>query len=219
MFRLAAPPRLPLLAPLPALAVRRARISGLTLIELMVTLAIMAMVGFLATPSLRAIAASNALRGTTAEFLSAVQLGRSEALRLGRRVTLCRSFDQATCDTDANRRWDSGWIIFIDNDRGNSGAPAVSPSDVILARRGPVTADLRLVGNTPVADFLSFASDGRGKTMQGSFLVGTLRVCSTSSALKDQQRSIDLVLSKSGRVTVNAGIPVDAQCPAKCSSC
>lgn len=188
--------------------------AGLTLIEVLVSLSVLAILASLAVPGLQALSASAALTGATSELLATLQLARSEALRQGRRVTVCRSQDQQTCDTDPNRRWDSGWLVFIDTDRSGSTQAVVSAKDVITTRHGPVAGTLRLLGNQPVSSFVSFASDGRGRTMGGGMLAGTLRVCSTSSALDDNRRAWDLVLSSNGRLVTRAAGAQGTQCPA-----
>ncbi len=188
--------------------------AGLTLMEVLVALSVLAILASLATPGLKGLSASSALSSATSELISTLQLARSEAMRLGRRVTVCRSQDQQTCDTDPTRRWDSGWLVFIDTDRSGSTQAAVSAADVITTRHGPVAGTLRLLGNQTVSDFVSFSSDGRGRTMGGGMLAGTLRVCSTSSALDDSRRALDLVLSANGRLITRAAGAQGAQCPA-----
>lgn len=188
--------------------------AGLTLLEALVALSVLALLASLAAPGLQGLTASSALGSATSELVATLQLARSEAMRQGRRVTVCRSQDQQTCDTDPTRRWDSGWLVFIDTDRSGSAQAAVSPTDVITTRHGPVAGSLRLLGNQTVSSFVSFASDGRGRTMGGGMLAGTLRVCSTSSALDDSRRAMDLVLSANGRLITRAAGAQGAQCPA-----
>lgn len=199
---------------IPPLLIAPAASAGLTLIEVLVALSVLAILASLATPGLQALGASSALGSATSELFATLQLARSEAMRQGRRVTVCRSHDQQTCDTDPTRRWDSGWLVFIDTDRSGSTQAAVSPADVITARHGPVAAHLRLLGNQPVSSFVSFSADGRGRTMGGGMLAGTLRVCSTSPALDDTRRATDLVLSTHGRLITRTAGTQGVQCPA-----
>ena len=100
---------------------------GLTLIELMVVLAISAILAFLAAPSFTSAIRSNAISSTVNTFLSDMRYARSEAIRLGGGVVLCRSDapeDAApACGTGhgpGNNGWVSGWFIFHDLD--NDGA-------------------------------------------------------------------------------------------------
>ncbi|MBP6404685.1 MAG: GspH/FimT family pseudopilin [Proteobacteria bacterium] len=100
---------------------------GLTLIELMVVLAIAAILAFLAVPSFTSMIRSNAISGSVNTFLSDMRYARSEAIRLGGGVVVCRSDDPESatpaCGTGhgpGNKGWVSGWIIFHDLD--NDGA-------------------------------------------------------------------------------------------------
>ncbi len=100
---------------------------GLTLIELMVVLAISAILAFLAAPSFTSMIRSNAISSSVNTFMSDMRYARSEAIRLGGGVVVCRSDDPESatpaCGTGhgpGNNGWISGWIIFHDLD--NDGA-------------------------------------------------------------------------------------------------
>ncbi|SHN39222.1 GspH/FimT family pseudopilin [Rhizobacter sp. OV335] len=82
---------------------------GVTLIELMVTLAVMAVLVTIAAPSFSRLIASNRLTSQTNEFILALNLARSEATRRGQPVTL---LTKAT----ASPVFQSGWQIFTDAD-------------------------------------------------------------------------------------------------------
>lgn len=188
--------------------------AGLTLIELLTALSILAILAALGLPPMRAAVESSALRSATADLLSAIQVARSDAIRLGRRVTICRSQDQKVCDTSTSANWEAGWLVFIDIDRASSTDAEVSATDIVTARHGPVPGRMRIVGNSRLAEFISFSSSGLGRTMGGGMLMGTLRVCSTSPALKDKERAVDLILSASGRVISEVPRSVASTCPA-----
>jgi type IV fimbrial biogenesis protein FimT len=84
---------------------------GFTLIELMVTIALAAIILTQAVPSFSALVQNNRLISQKNEFISTLNLARSEALKRGTRITVCASTDQATCDTTD---WEQGWIVFSD---------------------------------------------------------------------------------------------------------
>ena len=65
--------------------------SGFTLVELMVTLGVLAILVTLATPSFTSVINSNRLSSQANELVADIQLARSEALRRNRTVRLCRS--------------------------------------------------------------------------------------------------------------------------------
>lgn len=89
--------------------------AGLTLIEVMVALAVTMVLFAIAAPSLGGFLQSNKLTSTVNDFVGALNLTRSEAVRAGG-ATICASKDQKTCDGE----WSDGWIVFSDyNADGN----------------------------------------------------------------------------------------------------
>jgi type IV fimbrial biogenesis protein FimT len=89
-----------------------ARASGFTMIEMLMTMAIAAILLGLAVPSFRYVTNSNRIAGEINGLLGDLQLARSEAIKEGRNVTVCVSTDGATCTNST--AWQSGWIVFAD---------------------------------------------------------------------------------------------------------
>ena len=84
--------------------------SGFTLIELVVTMAVLAILVTLATPSFTSIMNNNRLTSNANEMLTTLQSARMEAVRRNARVVICRNDtpDTATaCNTGAGA-W-LGW--------------------------------------------------------------------------------------------------------------
>ncbi len=189
--------------------------SGLTLVELLIGIALLAVLLALAAPSFQAQIAASQLSSASGALLGSLMQARAQAIRLGRRVTVCRSADQQQCDTDPAGGWESGWLTFVDVDRtapGNNAA--VSVGDTLLARSEPLPASLRARGNSQVSQYISFAANGEARTLSGgSNPLGTLQVCSTSTALADARRATDLVLSAGGRVISRPAASVTSNCP------
>jgi len=95
------------------------RTNGFTLIELMVTLAVAAILVTVAIPGFRSLIQNNRAATQSNELLSGLMLARSEAVKRGVRVSICSSTDEATCAASTN--WATGWIVFTD-DSGTSGS-------------------------------------------------------------------------------------------------
>jgi len=93
---------------------------GFTLIELMVTLAVFGLLAAFAAPNVSSFMRNNRLGTQTNEFISALHITRSEAVKRGEVITLCISDGNASpnCDS-ASTSWQDGWIIFTDLD-GNA---------------------------------------------------------------------------------------------------
>lgn len=87
--------------------------AGLTLIEIMVTMAVAIIVLTVAVPNYVAFTRANKLTTQVNSFVQALHLARNEAVRAGG-ATLCASNDQLKCTEDGD--WLTGWIIFADYD-------------------------------------------------------------------------------------------------------
>lgn len=184
---------------------------GVTLIELMVVVAVMVILASLAIPSFQGALASSRVSSNTNELTTAIAQARSQAIKIGSRVTICKSSDGATCSTSGN--WEQGWIMFIDKVRGGTTA-AVDVGDTLLKNyQSNSTSNLTITGDAALVQYLSFGADGTGKTIGGATLTGKIRICSTSSALSNTQRARDLAMSFTGKVVVEKPT-VDASCPA-----
>jgi type IV fimbrial biogenesis protein FimT len=172
---------------------RRPRSPGFSLVELLVTLAILGTLAALAAPSFVALIRSSSLAAASNEFLGGLRLARSEALRRGGRVAMCKSNDGATC-TDSGG-WEQGWIMF--NDPNHNGAPD-SGEDVIV--RGPAArSGVVLYGNQPVARVISFAPMGGPRAASGAFLAGTMTLCQRSA---QRAAARQIVMSSAGRLRI-----------------
>lgn len=185
--------------------------AGFTLIELMVGVAIMAILLAVGVPSFQSAVASNRLTSSTNDVVSALALARTEAIRRGTRVTVCKSANATACTTGGG--WAQGWLIFIDTTRSSTDA-TVDSGEAILAVNAAASGNIVMVGSAGVPNFVSFASDGQAKLMSGASQAGTLRVCSTAGALADTRRARDIAITASGRVTTTTPASVAANCPA-----
>jgi type IV fimbrial biogenesis protein FimT len=88
--------------------------AGFTLVEFLVTVVVIGLVLTIAVPSFNEVIRSNRLSGQYNDFLTALSLTRSEAVKRGQIVTLCASANQASCSN--NNSWETGWIVFTDRD-------------------------------------------------------------------------------------------------------
>lgn len=70
---------------------------GFSLVELMVTIAVAAIVLSIATPSFTSIINSNRLSSAANEMVAAIQIARTEAVRLNRSITVCSSANGLDC--------------------------------------------------------------------------------------------------------------------------
>jgi type IV fimbrial biogenesis protein FimT len=117
----------------------RYRQRGLTLVELMVTLAVAIILLAVGMPLFSGIAANNRAVTEANLFLAGFKVARSEAVKRGTEVSVCAIADPAasplTCGSD-NADWENGLLVFTDS--GTAGA--VDGADVrIKAFVNPTT--------------------------------------------------------------------------------
>ncbi|WP_460504833.1 GspH/FimT family pseudopilin [Hydrogenophaga soli] len=96
-------------------SVRHRFTAGFTLIELMVTIAVLAILMAIAVPSMQDLIRSNSMRNLGNDFTLSIQRARGEAMAQNQCVALCKSADPTAaipvCDT-ANDDWARGWIAY-----------------------------------------------------------------------------------------------------------
>lgn len=92
---------------------------GFTMIELMVTVAVMAILLGLAAPSFRNFILNNRLTAQINDLVADISLARSEAAVRGARVTMCASADLNVC-LGSGSVWQTGRIVFIDANSNNT---------------------------------------------------------------------------------------------------
>lgn len=96
---------------------KRLRVCGFTAIELMVTIAVLAILVAVAAPSFTPIMERWRLRSAAEDLQSTLHFARSEAIKRGGRVVVQRLPDSAErCAAADNRRWDCGWQVCHDLD-------------------------------------------------------------------------------------------------------
>ena len=153
------------------------RHRGHTLLELMLVLAVAALVLGAAIPAFQELIARQKLRTTVSELFSAIDLTRAQALARGSRVMLAPA-DPAGSD------WNAGWVVFVDKN-GNQMPDA---SDELIFRRGPVGGAIAIKaafssGHAP--DYVAFNGAGRS--------------CSASSSLAAHWGTFSLAQGKQTR--------------------
>ena len=90
------------------------RQTGFTVTELMVVVAIVAILLGVGVPSYRYITNAYRMSAEVNGLLGDLQYARSEAIKEGQTVTICVSTEGATCARGTNVNWGSGWIVFSD---------------------------------------------------------------------------------------------------------
>jgi type IV fimbrial biogenesis protein FimT len=88
------------------------KLSGFTLVEMLITVTVAAILLTIGVPSFRYVTNSNRIAAEINGLLGDMQFARAEAIKEGLPVTVCVSTNGATC-ANANT-WQNGWIVFSD---------------------------------------------------------------------------------------------------------
>ena len=101
--------------------------KAFTLIELMVTVSILAIVMALAIPSFKSSVANNRSVGAGGELVTALNFARTEAIKRGTYVSVCASStgDTSTPTCLAAGNWAKGWLVFVDTTTSDNGTVGV----------------------------------------------------------------------------------------------
>lgn len=173
--------------------------SGFTLIELMITVAIIAIVLTIAVPSFQQVIMNNRMATQANDLLGSMNLARSEAVKRGQRVALCKTADPfaATPACTTSGAWGQGWLIFVDSDND-----ALSAGEVLLKVHESISPST-LSGDTNVANYLSYAADGTTRlAASNAFQSGTLTLCPGTSGMTGRS----IVVNAAGRARI-ASVP------------
>ena len=90
--------------------------SGFTLVELLVTVAVMMILVLLAAPSLNDATLGSKLSAYANRLVASAYLARGQAIKRNALITLCVSSDGSTCATADG--WEQGWIVSCPSNDG-----------------------------------------------------------------------------------------------------
>lgn len=162
---------------------------GTTLAELLVVLAVAASVLALAVPGLSRQLLSRQISSVTNEFLAALHLARSEAVKRSSRAVVCPSSDGTHCSGDG---WSKGWLIFHDV---NNNAQR-DEGEAVLHTRPSLPQAISVMASKPISTYISYAATGGTLLVSGAWQAGTLTLCGKAGS---SQVARQIVINSTGR--------------------
>ena len=159
-----------------SLTKRHAR--GFTLIELMMTLAVIAILLAVAAPAFGGLIQSTQAQSSRSALVTALNTARIFAVSKTANVVVCPSNDQRYCGHTTE--WQHGWLIFIDADRDGArgddedllNAAQAQPAGVaILSTAGRVRVTYRPDGSSAGSNVSMTVCDQRGADQATSIVI------------------------------------------------
>ncbi len=177
---------------------------GFTLIEMMVTVALMVILGMMAVPALQSHVTRSGMQTLQNDFISSLNRARSEAVARNTCVSMCqlRVGTTNTCETvnASNGNWEQGWIMFEYPDCNTAGvADPFIPASVIQVRQ-PGNARFTLTDKAQVnRGFFTFNSRGVLRSQTATLILADAQD-KDGASLSPYARN--LTLNVQGRVQV-----------------
>ncbi len=174
------------------------RKSGFTLIELIVTVALVAIVVTIGIPSFQEIIRNNRLTTQTNDLVMALNLARSEAIKRGAVVSVCKSSNGSQCNPSAcsggagdSVEWTEGWVIFVNNAIGGD-EKCIDAGEEIIQVHGALSGGFSLNTNSNFTNYISYRPNGDSNNM------GTFAIC-----YNDQTNiARTVVINSTGRIRI-----------------
>jgi len=136
--------------------------SGFTLIELMTTLSVAAILLTIGIPSFKYVTTANRASGEINGLLGDMQFARGEAIREGQTVTICAATNGAPPCTGTTS-WQTGWIVFSD-----TGVPGVfGGNDVLLKSQKTLSSTDTLTADHAIT-LVTFSREGFTASLPGA---------------------------------------------------
>ncbi|GGA35652.1 GspH/FimT family pseudopilin [Dyella nitratireducens] len=183
--------------------------EGFTIVELMVVIAIIAVVLALAIPSYKSVTTQGRMAGEINDLATSIELARSAAIKQGLTVTICPSANptatpSTTTPACANStEWNTGWIVFIDTANNQT---FTTSGDTLLRIHGPFTGSDTLVYSSTAGTTTGITFNRMGGT--NSFGTATNFGNTGTLTLHDATNNATwrrcVILSEAGNITVDS---------------
>lgn len=172
--------------------------SGFTLLELLITVAITAIIMAMAAPNFADLIDDNVTVTQTNYFATAINVARSEAVKRNNNVIICKRSGNV-CSTSTTTDWEAGWIVFADADADNQVDSGEEISIIDALRTGYTLRPSDV--NTA---WLSFTASGKASSnVAGTFTGIDFSMCSPD---KDTTNARTININTVGRTKISKGV-------------
>ncbi|MEX1032928.1 MAG: GspH/FimT family pseudopilin [Cellvibrionaceae bacterium] len=169
--------------------------SGFTLPELLVTVALAAVLAGVAAPNLAMFIKRSSVETQAQRLIGSIHLARSEAARLNMAVTICRSTTGNSCSNTST--WDQGWLIFADD---NADGAIDADDDKVLRFIDSADTNFSITPTNNYTNRITFRATGDATTS------GRLVICPASG---EEAYGREVILNAVGRPRLHKGLTSD----------
>lgn len=165
--------------------------TGFTLVELMVTVAIVGILAAIAMPNFQSMIQANRIQSAAAEFQAGLALARTEAIKRGgdARVTIV-----ANSLTGTTANWNAGFTVFYDT-TSNAGGNAVPAGATVLMQTAALNSSVAVTTNAP--SYVTYNGLGRSILSSGAYGAASFGFGPASGATVANYRCI--IMNSTGR--------------------
>lgn len=162
--------------------------QGFGLIELVITISIIAILMAVALPSFQGTLNSNRSVSRTNDLIAAFNLARNEAISRNRAVTVCAADTSSGTPTDcgADTDWDLGWMVYIDTLSDNSAPVSVAAANVLRTVKSDESIEI-----TADSAFVRYSS--RGEMLGNADRTLTLKPANNCQPGQARQMTVSLI--------------------------
>jgi type IV fimbrial biogenesis protein FimT len=167
------------------------RWTGYSLTEILTTLAVAGVVVGSGVPAMQNLVYDQRLTTQVNQLLGDLYLARSESIKRGVPVVLCKSNDGVACSTTTD--WRNGWLVFVDSDDDST----VDASEPVIRVQQALSAGMALrfgAFGPGTGRYVTYLSTGLAE-QNGTFTFCDPRGASNARAI---------IITQSGRVRISS---------------
>jgi len=163
--------------------------KGFTLVEMMITLVVAAILIGLAVPSYFNMVQNNHIVATVNKLSASLNYARLEAIKRGEQVSVCSAASAALDSCGTAAQWGQGWVVFVDENDNN----AIDVGDTLIRVNEQLPTGVTITTGSAIVSY-----DGTG------FLTGNPINLTISAGGCTGDSGRQMAISASGRLTISS---------------